>query len=111
MTGERRVQKLFAVLGRLRAGTMDRRSTRPCGILFLIGQDPRLHPLLEGFRYNNGLAWDAERERLFLSDSPPDVRTVWTGPRSMRTEIFRAPVQPAVATLDRRNDTQEDPTE
>ncbi|MCA0869422.1 SMP-30/gluconolactonase/LRE family protein [Seohaeicola saemankumensis] len=64
--------------GRLWAGTMDMRSARPRGTLYLIGPDRRLYPVLEGFRYINGLAWDAVRERLFLSDSHPDVRTVWT---------------------------------
>ena len=65
--------------GRIWAGTMDLENRRANGVLYLF--DPatgRLAPRLEGFRTINGLAWDAARQRLYLSDSHPTVQAVWT---------------------------------
>lgn len=65
--------------GRIWAGSMDLENTRATGVLYLF--DPktgRLEAMLDGFRTINGLAWDEANGRLFLSDSHPDVQTVWT---------------------------------
>lgn len=65
--------------GRIWAGTMDRENLRPNGILHLF--DPRtlgLTAMREGFRTINGLAWDAARGRLHVSDSHPTRQLVWT---------------------------------
>lgn len=60
---------------------MDLDARRDDGVLYLY--DPargRLEPRLSGFRIINGLAWDARLQRLYLSDSHPDVQSVWTCP-------------------------------
>ncbi len=67
--------------GRIWAGTMDLENSRDDGVLYLF--DPvagTLVPKAVGFRTINGLAWDERRRRLFLSDSHPEVQTVWTAP-------------------------------
>ncbi|WP_238367241.1 SMP-30/gluconolactonase/LRE family protein [Mesobacterium pallidum] len=64
--------------GRLWAGTMDREARRDDGVLYLYEAGGQLRPVLDGFRIINGLAWDDTRQRLYLSDSHPEVQTVWT---------------------------------
>ncbi|SFH60623.1 SMP-30/gluconolactonase/LRE family protein [Albimonas pacifica] len=64
--------------GRLWFGTMDLENLRPDGALYVMGPDAAPRRVAEGFRTINGLAWDAARERLFVSDSHPTVQTLWT---------------------------------
>ena len=65
--------------GRIWAGTMDIENQRPNGTLYLFDPTYRtLQSKFGGFRTINGLAWDDTNERLFFSDSHPDVQTVWT---------------------------------
>ncbi len=69
--------------GRIWAGTMCLENARRVGVLYLFEPETgALTPKLEGFRTINGLAWDAGRNRLFLSDSNPAVQTAWTCPVS-----------------------------
>lgn len=63
--------------GRLWAGTMALPGSGATGILYLVGDDLNLVPVLIGFGIINGLAWDDECERLYVSDSAPSVRTIW----------------------------------
>lgn len=68
-----------AAHGCLWVGTMDVQNRRANGGLWHF--DPVrniLTPVLDGFRTINGLAWDAPRQRLFVSDSHPDIQSVWT---------------------------------
>lgn len=64
--------------GRLWFGTMDVENLRPNGALYVMGPDAAPRQVLDGFRTINGLAWDAARERLFVSDSHVSVQTLWT---------------------------------
>jgi sugar lactone lactonase YvrE len=60
---------------------MDLENKRDDGALYLF--EPTRGTLarkLDGFRTINGLAWDPSRRRLYLSDSHPEVQTVWTCP-------------------------------
>lgn len=64
--------------GRLRAGTMvmDMSLARASGSLY--GLDgTRLHALLDGFITPNGMAFSPDGRTMYLSDSHPDVQTVW----------------------------------
>ncbi len=63
--------------GRLWAGTMDPGNARPIGALWLYGAEGAPERVLDGFLTINGLAWDAARERLYVSDSHPNVRKIW----------------------------------
>lgn len=61
------------------AGTMDMDNLRDNGVLYRF--DPSTQKLVtvcDGLRTVNGLAWDEERNRLYVSDSHPSVQTVWT---------------------------------
>ena len=64
--------------GRLWAGTMDLDNARANGVLYVIGADQALTPVADGFRTVNGLAWDGAGARLFVSDSHPTARMIWT---------------------------------
>lgn len=64
--------------GRLWAGSMALDATQPTGILYAIGADRKPRPMIQGLRTANGLAADAERGRLYLSDTNPAVQQVWT---------------------------------
>jgi len=64
--------------GELWAGTMDLEAERPTGCLYRIGQDFVMTEVATGFRRINGLAHDAANARIMVSDSHPDVRTIWT---------------------------------
>lgn len=77
--------------GRIWAGTMDLGNATADGALYLY--DPgagSLQRRAEGFRTLNGLAWDAARSRLYLSDSHPKVQTVWTA-RATPEGVLTAP--------------------
>lgn len=65
--------------GSIWAGTMDVDNLHDNGVLYHF--DPsgtELVPVCDGLRTINGLAWDGERNRLYMSDSHPSVQTVWT---------------------------------
>lgn len=63
--------------GGLWGGTMDLANSRADGVLYRITPDGALLPVLDGFRTINGLAWDAAADRLYVSDSHPEVQAVW----------------------------------
>lgn len=63
--------------GRLWACTMDMANRAPAGVLYSVSADRRLVAHLGGIRTPNGLAHDPARNRLYLSDSHPDVQAVW----------------------------------
>lgn len=62
--------------GRLWAGTMDLENRQPRGRLLSIDADLTVTVVLTGLRTPNGLAVDAERQRLYLSDSHPSEQTI-----------------------------------
>lgn len=66
--------------GRLWAATMRFTPDRPDGRLYVIGADRVAHPTQDGLFIANGLAFDADRGRLYLSDSIASVQTVWRFP-------------------------------
>lgn len=66
--------------GRLWAGTMDIEAKRPSGALYAIGADRFAKPILNGLRTTNGLAADALRGRLYVSDTNQAVQKVWSMP-------------------------------
>ncbi len=65
--------------GRFIAGTMSMGPPPPDppGRLYALhhGRPPRL--LFDGFRTINGLAFSPDGRRMYLSDSHPDIRTIW----------------------------------
>jgi sugar lactone lactonase YvrE len=63
--------------GRLWAGTMDIDNVRAAGKLYRIEPDTTVTTILSGMRIPNGLAVDAVRGRLYVSDSHPDLQSVW----------------------------------
>lgn len=63
--------------GRLWATTCDLDNRASLGRLLRIDPDLRVTPMLSGLMTPNGLAVDAERGRLYLSDSHPTVQTLW----------------------------------
>lgn len=63
--------------GRLWAATMEHDYRRPAGILYRIEPDLSMHAVAGGFFIPNGLAVDEERGRIYVSDSHPDLQTVW----------------------------------
>jgi len=64
--------------GGLWAGTMDLDAAAPAGVLLHFPQPDERRVIDFGYRRINGLAHDAARRRLWLSDSHPDIRTIWT---------------------------------
>jgi sugar lactone lactonase YvrE len=94
--------------GRLWAGTMDIDNTRPVGVLYLVGEDLLLSPIIDGLMTVNGLA--AEQGRLYISDSHPSVQTVWCahlndatgalGPRKVFARFQDLAGRPDGATID-----------
>lgn len=91
--------------GRLWFGTMDVENLRPNGALYVMGPDAAPRRVAEGFRTINGLAWDAARERLFVSDSHASVRTLWTldpetGGRAVFARFDALPGRPDGAAMD-----------
>jgi sugar lactone lactonase YvrE len=63
--------------GRLWAGTIDIDNVRAAGKLYRIDPDLTVTTILTGMRIPNGLAVDAARGRLYVSDSHPDLQSVW----------------------------------
>ena len=63
--------------GRLWVGGMDMEARAGRGVLYCVGKNCQPETMLEGLHIPNGLAFDGDRERLYLSDSGPDIRTVW----------------------------------
>ncbi len=70
--------------GRLWAGTMDIDNNRAAGKLLRIEPDLTVTTILTGMRIPNGLAVDGEGGRLYLSDSHPDIQTVWVADLDIR---------------------------
>lgn len=64
--------------GRLRAGTMvmDMSLARAAGSLYAL-DDAQLRPLQGGFITPNGMAFSPDGRTMYLSDSHPNVQTVW----------------------------------
>lgn len=71
--------------GRLWAGTMDIDNARAAGKLYRIEPDLTVTTILTGMRIPNGLAVDAGRGRLYVSDSHPELQTVWAMDLDIRT--------------------------
>lgn len=91
--------------GRIWAGTMDIDNQRANGTLYLF--DPTFRTLLsklEGFRTINGLAWDEPRGRLFVSDSHPDIQSVWTYEVSANGQMSQREIFASFDKLDGRPD-------
>lgn len=94
--------------GRLWAATMDLDAGRDIGTLYAIGPNLDPDPVVHGMRIPNGLAHDASRNRLYLSDSYPDVQTIWTmectggavGPRRHFASLKEHDGRPDGAALD-----------
>lgn len=63
--------------GRLWAGTMDIENRRAAGRLLRIDPDLSVTTVISGMRIPNGLAVDAARGRLYVSDSHAEYQTVW----------------------------------
>lgn len=66
--------------GNLWATIMDVGNTKPVGTLFRITPAFAVTEVMSGFTTPNGLAVDAERGRLYVSDSHATVQTVWWHP-------------------------------
>jgi len=96
--------------GRLWAGSMALDATQPTGVLYAIGADRKPRPMIRGLRTANGLAADAKRSRLYLSDTNPAVQQIWTlaldgdqgllGERSPFIDFTRLEGRPDGAALD-----------
>lgn len=56
--------------GRFVAGTMDREKTAPLGSLYRLAPDGSVELLVSGVTISNGLAWSADRRRLYYVDTP-----------------------------------------
>ncbi|MAS44163.1 MAG: hypothetical protein CML46_04500 [Rhodobacteraceae bacterium] len=82
--------------GRLWFGTMDVDNLRANGALYVMGADAVPHLVQDAFRTLNGLAWDAARERLFVSDSHARAQTLWT----LRLRDDRPPLREVFARFD-----------
>lgn len=63
--------------GKLWAGTMALDNGAPVGVLYAIGADRKPMAVLDGLWTVNGLAVDADRERLYVSDSHPTRQEIW----------------------------------
>lgn len=98
--------------GRLLIGTMRKSAfgPAPTGVLYSLGEDG-WRTLLEGFWTLNGLAFSPDGRTLYLSDSHPDVQTVWRcpydpdtgviGERQVFARFQELPGRPDGATVDR----------
>lgn len=71
--------------GNLWAATMDVDNIRPIGTLYRIAPDLTMTEILTGFITPNGLAVDADRGRLYISDSHQTVQSVWSHPLDIAT--------------------------
>ncbi len=94
--------------GRIWAGTMDLDNRRPVGTLYALDPGGGLEEQATGFLTINGLAWDAARRRLFVSDSHETVQTLWTmapgGDRAVFARFHDLPGRPDGAALDANGD-------
>lgn len=63
--------------GRIVAGVMDIDNATPLGVIYSIGPGLEMRPLFDGLYTPNGLAFDAERGRMYFSDSHPESQTIW----------------------------------
>lgn len=92
------------------AGTMDIANRRPIGALVRIDPLLRITTVIEGLTTPNGLAFDDERDRLYLSDSSAGVQKVWVmdmhtntgevGPRRLFVDMDNFSGRPDGANLD-----------
>lgn len=97
--------------GRLWAGTMDLALDTPRGALFSIDADMVARRRMSGLMVQNGLATDAERGCLYVSDSHWDVQKIWRcpldlatgeiGERELFVDMMEKPGRPDGAALDR----------
>lgn len=97
--------------GRLWVSTMAMDAAPGQAALHVVTADLDLRTVLTGLTTPNGLAADVGRGRLYVSDSHPDVRTVWTaacdfatadlGPRTVFAAASDMPGRPDGAALGR----------
>jgi sugar lactone lactonase YvrE len=66
--------------GRLWASTMALDAQPRNAAIHLVTADRGLDTFVDGLSIPNGLAVDLERERIFYSDSHPDVQSIWVAP-------------------------------
>lgn len=78
--GERFNDATIDDTGRLWVSTLALDNTSGRGALHRVTGDFRLAVAIDGLTTPNGLAADAAGGRLFLSDSHPDVQTIWSMP-------------------------------
>lgn len=65
--------------GRFWAGTMkDMGTPEPCGAFYRLDTNLSVSKWKDGFWTTNGLAFSPDGSRMYLSDSNPKVRTIWT---------------------------------
>lgn len=76
--GERFNDATVDETGRLWVSTMALDTTPGRGAVHLVTGDLGLKTVLGGLTTPNGLAADAARARLYVSDSHTDIRTIWT---------------------------------
>lgn len=88
-TGQRFNDATVDGTGRLWAGTMAVDGAPGRGALYSVSTDMTLTPVLDGLTTPNGLAADLARGRLFVSDSHPDIRMIWTAGCDFRTGEIR----------------------
>lgn len=97
--------------GRYWVSTMvrDMSLARPSGKLYCVTHDGIGEPLVEGLITGNGLAFTADRRHMYLSDSHPNVQTIWRmalgadglpGPREPFVDMKPLPGRPDGAALD-----------
>jgi sugar lactone lactonase YvrE len=100
--------------GRLWVSTMAMDAAPGRGALHVVTPDLGLRTVLTGLTTPNGLAADFGRGRLYLSDSHPEVRTIWTaacdfaaaelGPRTVFAAGSDMPGRPDGAALGSNGD-------
>jgi len=98
--------------GRLWTSSMAMDASSSDGEVYRITDDLGLQTIAGGLRIPNGIAVDADRGRLFYSDSDPRTQTIWTrqpgpgageiGNPSVFATTTSLPGRPDGATLDRR---------
>lgn len=63
--------------GRFFAGTMHLDNAAPVGAIYRFDADLSMSLMFDGFYTPNGLAFDPLRQRMYVSDSHPNVQTIW----------------------------------
>ncbi|MCI5076095.1 MAG: SMP-30/gluconolactonase/LRE family protein [Oricola sp.] len=71
--------------GRLWTSTMALDAQPASAEILLVAADLTLKPVAQGLTIPNGLAVDLDRNRLFYSDSHPDIQRIWTSELDIRT--------------------------